>query len=115
MPKLKIPIEDIEVTKDEILEARFDDTPYSSYLYDESNGEYISISSLSDEQIEEIIRYHKYQTNQTKIDEYYETSPYDQQGAFYYDLSDRDGNKYTNLANEKEDYLNVIPIPYHKK
>lgn len=115
LPKLKIPIEDIEVTKDEILEARFDDTPYYSYLYDESNGEYISISSLSDEQIEEIIRYHKYQTNQTKIDEYYETSPYDQQGAFYYDLSDRDGNKYTNLANEKEDYLNVIPIPYHKK
>ncbi len=67
IPQLKKPIEEIPVTKEEILDAKFDNNLYSRYLYDDTTGEYHPISSLTDEQITEIIRYHKYQENKDKV------------------------------------------------
>lgn len=111
LQKLQIPLEEIEVTKQEILDAKFDSYQYEQYLYDDNTGEHYSINTLTDEQIRDMIQYDKYQQYQSEISHYKNTS-YDQQDAFYYDITDSNGNHYTNVVLEEKDYLNIIEIPY---
>ena len=111
LQKLQIPLEEIEVTKQEILDAKFDSYQYEQYLYDDNTGEHYSINTLTDEQIRDMIQYDKYQQYQSEISHYKNTS-YDQQDAFYYDSN---GNHYTNVVLEEKDYLNIIEIPYKGK
>ena len=115
IPQLKKPIEEIPVTKEEILDAKFDNNLYSRYLYDDTTGEYHPISSLTDEQITEIIRYHRYQENKDKIYDYYNYNSHNQGNAFYYKIVDRNGETYTNVPDEDIKYLNVHEIPYYGK
>ena len=61
-----------------------------------------------------MIQYDKYQQYQSEISHYKNTS-YDQQDAFYYDITDSNGNHYTNVVLEEKDYLNIIEIPYKGK
>ena len=114
LQKLQIPLEEIEVTKQEILDAKFDSYQYEQYLYDDNTGEHYSINTLTDEQIRDMIQYDKYQQYQSEISHYKNTS-YDQQDAFYYDITDSNGNHYTNVVLEEKDYLNIIEIPYKGK
>lgn len=114
LPKLKIPLEEIEVTKQEILDAKFNSDQYNEYLYNDETGELYSINSLTDEQIKEIIQYAKYQKNQNELSYYLDTH-YEQKDAFYYNLTDSSGNNYSNLPSESEQYLNKISIPYKGK
>ncbi len=114
LPKLKISLEEIEVTKQEILDAKFNSDQYDEYLYNDETGEQHSINSLSDEQIKEIIQYAKYQKNQNEL-YYYSDTNYEQKDAFYYNLTDSSGNSYNNLPSETEEYLNTISIPYKGK
>lgn len=114
LQKLQIPLEEIEVTKQEILDAKFDSYQYEQYLYDDNTGEHYSINSLTDEQIRDMIRYDKYQQYQSEI-YHYKNTYYDQQDAFYYDITDSNGNHYTNVVLEEKDYLNIIEIPYKGK
>ena len=111
LQKLQIPLEEIEVTKQEILDAKFDSYQYEQYLYDDNTGKHYSINTLTDEQIKDMIQYDKYQQYQSEISHYKNTS-YDQQDAFYYDITDSNGNHYTNVVLEEKDYLNIIEIPY---
>ncbi|WP_244969013.1 sensor histidine kinase [Turicibacter bilis] len=114
LQKLQIPLEEIEVTKQEILDAKFDSYQYEQYLYDDNTGEHYSINTLTDEQIRDMIQYDKYQQYQSEVSHYKNTS-YDQQDAFYYDITDSNGNHYTNVVLEEKDYLNIIEIPYKGK
>lgn len=114
LQKLQIPLEEIEVTKQEILDAKFDSYQYEQYLYDDNTGEYYSINTLTDEQIRDMIQYDKYQQYQSEI-YHYKNTYYDQQDAFYYDITDSNGNHYTNVVLEEKDYLNIIEIPYKGK
>lgn len=114
LQKLQIPLEEIEVTKQEILDAKFDSYQYEQYLYDDNTGEYYSINTLTDEQIRDMIQYDKYQQYQSEIS-HYKNTYYDQQDAFYYDITDSNGNHYTNVVLEEKDYLNIIEIPYKGK
>ena len=114
LQKLQIPLEEIEVTKQEILDAKFDSYQYEQYLYDDNTGKHYSINTLTDEQIKDMIQYDKYQQYQSEISHYKNTS-YDQQDAFYYDITDSNGNHYTNVVLEEKDYLNIIEIPYKGK
>ena len=114
LQKLQIPLEEIEVTKQEILDAKFDSYQYEQYLYDDNTGEQYSINTLTDEQIRDIIQYDKYQQYQSEI-YHYKNTYYDQQDAFYYDITDSNGNHYTNVVLEEEDYLDIIEIPYKGK
>ena len=114
LQKLQIPLEEIEVTKQEILDAKFDSYQYEQYLYDDNTGEHYSINSLTDEQIRDMIRYGKYQQYQSEIS-HYKNTYYDRQNAFYYDITDSNGNHYTNVVLEEKDYLNIIEIPYKGK
>ena len=114
LQKLQIPLEEIEVTKQEILDAKFDSYQYEQYLYDDNTGEYYSINTLTDEQIRDIIQYDKYQQYQSEVS-HYKNTYYDQQDAFYYDITDSNGNHYTNVVLEEEDYLDIIEIPYKGK
>ena len=83
LQKLQIPLEEIEVTKQEILDAKFDSYQYEQYLYDDNTGEHYSINTLTDEQIRDMIQYDKYQQYQSEIS-HYKNTYYDQQDAFYY-------------------------------
>ena len=114
LQKLQIPLEEIEVTKQEILDAKFDSYQYEQYLYDDNTGEHYSINTLTDEQIRDMIQYDKYQQYQSEI-YHYKNTYYDQQDAFYYDITDSNGNHYTNVVLEEKDYLNIIEIPYKGK
>ena len=114
LQKLQIPLEEIEVTKQEILDAKFDSYQYEQYLYDDNTGEHYSINTLTDEQIRDMIQYDKYQQYQSEVSNYKNTY-YDQQDAFYYDITDSNGNHYTNVVLEEKDYLNIIEIPYKGK
>ena len=114
LQKLQIPLEEIEVTKQEILDAKFDSYQYEQYLYDDNTGEHYSINTLTDEQIRDMIQYDKYQQYQSEI-YHYKNTYYDQQDAFYYDITDSNGNHYTNVVLEEEDYLDIIEIPYKGK
>ena len=114
LQKLQIPLEEIEVTKQEILDAKFDSYQYEQYLYDDNTGEHYSINTLTDEQIRDMIQYDKYQQYQSEI-YHYKNTYYDQQDAFYYDITDTNGNHYTNVVLEEKDYLNIIEIPYKGK
>lgn len=114
LQKLQIPLEEIEVTKQEILDAKFDSYQYEQYLYDDNTGEYYSINTLTDEQIRDMIQYDKYQQYQSEIS-HYKNTYYEQQDAFYYDITDSNGNHYTNVVLEEKDYLNIIEIPYKGK
>lgn len=114
LQKLQIPLEEIEVTKQEILDAKFDSYQYEQYLYDDNTGEHYSITTLTDEQIRDMIQYDKYQQYQSEVSNYKNTY-YDQQDAFYYDITDSNGNHYTNVVLEEKDYLNIIEIPYKGK
>lgn len=114
LQKLQIPLEEIEVTKQEILDAKFDSYQYEQYLYDDNTGEHYSINTLTDEQIRDMIQYDKYQQYQSEVS-HYKNTYYDQQDAFYYDITDSNGNHYTNVVLEEKDYLNIIEIPYKGK
>ena len=114
LQKLQIPLEEIEVTKQEILDAKFDSCQYEQYLYDDNTGEHYSINTLTDEQIRDMIQYDKYQQYQSEVS-HYKNTYYDQQDAFYYDITDSNGNHYTNVVLEEKDYLNIIEIPYKGK
>ena len=114
LQKLQIPLEEIEVTKQEILDAKFDSYQYEQYLYDDNTGEHYSINILTDEQIRDMIQYDKYQQYQSEVS-HYKNTYYDQQDAFYYDITDSNGNHYTNVVLEEKDYLNIIEIPYKGK
>ena len=114
LQKLQIPLEEIEVTKQEILDAKFDSYQYEQYLYDDNTGEHYSINTLTDEQIRDMIQYDKYQQYQSEI-YHYKNTYYDQQDAFYYDITDSNGNHYTNVVLEEKDYLNILEIPYKGK
>ena len=112
LPKLQTSLEEIEVTKQEILDAKYNSSyNYDRYLY---NSEIDSISSLTDEQIKDIIQYAKYEENQNQI-ETYKHNYYEEKNAFYYDLKDSNGKTYNNVPSESEDYLNIISIPYKGK
>ena len=102
------------MTKQEILDAKFDSYQYEQYLYDDNTGEHYSINTLTDEQIRDMIQYDKYQQYQSEI-YHYKNTYYDQQDAFYYDITDSNGNHYTNVVLEEKDYLNIIEIPYKEK
>ena len=102
------------MTKQEILDAKFDSYQYEQYLYDDNTGEHYSINTLTDEQIRDMIQYDKYQQYQSEI-YHYKNTYYDQQDAFYYDITDSNGNHYTNVVLEEKDYLNIIEIPYKGK
>ncbi|MBS3200815.1 HAMP domain-containing histidine kinase [Turicibacter sp. MMM721] len=114
LQKLQIPLEEIEVTKQEILDAKFNSYQYEQYLYDDNTGEHYSINTLTDEQIRDMIQYDKYQQYQSEVS-HYKNTYYDQQDAFYYDITDSNGNHYTNVVLEEKDYLNIIEIPYKGK
>lgn len=114
LQKLQIPLEEIEVTKQEILDAKFDSYQYEQYLYDDNTGEHYSINTLTDEQIRDMIQYDKYQQYQSEVS-HYKNTYYDQQDVFYYDITDSNGNHYTNVVLEEKDYLNIIEIPYKGK
>ena len=102
------------MTKQEILDAKFDSYQYEQYLYDDNTGEHYSINTLTDEQIRDMIQYDKYQQYQSEVS-HYKNTYYDQQDAFYYDITDSNGNHYTNVVLEEKDYLNIIEIPYKGK
>lgn len=113
-PNANLSLEQITVTPEEILDAKINPHQYSEYLYNDESGESISISSLTDDEIKEIIRYNKYFNNQQEL-EHYNTYSYGQQNAFYYDLVDQNGVKYSNLPEKSVPTLDTISIPYRGK
>lgn len=112
LPKVSIPLESIEVSKEEMLDAKVNSYQYSDYLYNNETGEQAPITSLSDEELKELIQFSKYQENQQHLQEY-QNYDYSEQDAFYYQLTDSNGNTYSNLPNESVPTLNSIQIPYN--
>ncbi|MGL4336485.1 MAG: sensor histidine kinase [Turicibacter sp.] len=117
LPKVKIPLEDIQVTKEEILDFRYDNTDYSFNYYEytgDGEGDYETQTefrkSLTDEQITEIIAYEKYRQNERIANDYY-YSNYSYQNAFYYTLTDRNGKTYSNLPSDPVPTLNKVNVP----
>lgn len=109
LPKLQIPFDEITVSNEEILDAKINPYNYET-TYDEETGEEILISTLSDEEIIEKIRYEKYRHNQNEI-ENYNFNRYYAQDTFYYQITDRDGVTYTNLPDQSVSTLDTVNIP----
>ncbi|MTM43245.1 sensor histidine kinase, partial [Turicibacter sanguinis] len=57
LPQVSIPLDSIEVSKEEILDAKVNSNQYSNYLYNENTDEQISITSLSDEELKQLIQF----------------------------------------------------------
>ena len=70
LPQVSIPLDSIEVSKEEILDAKVNSNQYSNYLYNENTDEQISITSLSDEELKQLIQFSKYEKNQQLLQEY---------------------------------------------
>ena len=113
-PEANLSLEQIPVSPEEILDAKINSHKYSEYLYNTESEESTSISSLTDDEIKEIIRYDKYINNQQEL-EHYNTYNYVEQNAFYYDLVDQTGVRYSNLPAESVPTLDTIKIPYNGK
>lgn len=113
-PEANLSLEQIPVSAEEILDAKISSHKYSEYLYNNESEESTSISSLTDDEIKEIIRYDKYINNQQEL-EHYNTYNYGEQNAFYYDLVDKNGVRYSNLPAESVPTLDTIKIPYNGK
>ena len=111
LPQVSIPLDSIEVSKEEILDAKVNSNQYSNYLYNENTDEQISITSLSDEELKQLIQFSKYEKNQQLLQEY-QNYNYSEKDAFYYQLTDTNGATYSNLPSDSVPTLNTIQIPY---
>lgn len=112
LPKVNIPLDSIEVSKEELLDAKVNPYQYSDYLYNNETGEQGAINTLSDEELKELIQFDKYQKNQQLVQEF-QNYNYSNKDAFYYNLTDNNGNTYSNLPSESVSTLNNIQIPYN--
>lgn len=111
LPQVNIPLDSIEVSKEEMLDAKVNSYQYSDYLYNGDTGEQVPITSLSDEELKELIQFSKYEKNQQLLQEY-QSYTYSEEDAFYYQLTDSNGATYSNLPIESVPTLNTIQIPY---